>query len=146
VLGRNGQIVGTNVITKDEKGFLLTEKWTNNSGGTGTSINYYDPGDKQWKQTWVDAGGNVVQYCGEFGEGKMSLKGRLTKPNGVVVASRVSYSLNTDGSVHQLIERSSDEGQTWKTYFDGKYVRHQAGGQGGPISSVCPALPDRVIG
>ncbi len=77
VFGRNGTKVGTNVITKDEKGFLLTEKWTNAGGGTGTSINFYDPSDKQWKQTWVDAAGNVVQYAGGFREGKMSLAGTL---------------------------------------------------------------------
>ncbi len=123
VFGRSGQQVGTNVITKNEKGFLLTEKWTNTGGSTGTSINYYDPSEKMWKQTWVDAGGNVVQYGGGFKDGKMSLEGRLTKPNGEVIWSRVSYSLNKDGSVRQLIEHSKDEGQTWNTYFDGKYVR-----------------------
>lgn len=122
----DGQRVGRNVITKDEKGFLLTEKWTNSNGGTGTSINYYDPRERQWKQTWVDAGGNVVQYCGGWSKGKMILTGHLTNPNGMVVDSRVSYSVNTDGSVRQLVERSSDEGRSWRVYFDGKYVPHSA--------------------
>ena len=28
-----------------------------------------------------------------------------------------------DGRVHQFIEHSADGGKTWKTYFDGYYVR-----------------------
>lgn len=122
VLGRDGQKVGTNTVTKDQKGFLLTEKWTDVRGGTGTSINYYDPSEGHWKQTWVDAGGNVVHYRGRFDDGKMLLRGQLSTPNGVIVASRVSYSRNEDGSVRQLIEHSHDEGKTWSVYFDGRYV------------------------
>jgi len=143
VFGRNGQRVGTNVITKDEKGFLLTEKWTNANGGTGTSINYYDPSDKQWKQTWVDAGGNVVQYAGGFVDGKMSLEGRLTKANGDIVRSRVSYSRNGDGSVRQFIEHSQDDAQTWTTYLDGRYVpRPGASSASGRTNSNPLATPE----
>ncbi|MDP7019368.1 MAG: hypothetical protein QGG36_26460, partial [Pirellulaceae bacterium] len=122
VIGRDGQPVGSNVITKDEKGFLLTEKWTNAGGGTGTSINYYDPNDKKWKQTWVDAGGNVVQYEGGFEDGKMRLEGHLTRPNRDMVKSRVTYSLNDDATIRQFIEHSKDGGKTWRVYFDGRYV------------------------
>lgn len=123
VFDQNGDKVGTNVVTKDEDGFLLTEKWTNRDGGTGTSINYYDPGDKRWKQTWVDARGNIVQYEGSFAGREMSLEGRRTGPQGTVTRCRVSYSLNRDGSIRQFIEHSTDDGQTWHTYFDGRCVR-----------------------
>jgi len=123
VFCNHNQKVGTNVITKDEKGFLLTEKWSNVKGDTGTSINYYDPSDKHWKQTWVDASGNIVHYRGGFTDGKMSLEGPLTKPNGEVERSRVSFSPNPNGSIRQVVERSNDGGKTWDVYFDGNYVR-----------------------
>ena len=140
VFNNDGDKVGTNVVTKDEAGFLLTEKWTNRHGGTGTSINYYDPSDKQWKQTWVDADGNVVQYHGRFAGMEMSLEGRRTGPNGSVVRSRVSYTLNRDGSIRQVIEHSSDNGATWQPYFDGRYVRRpvtEATSQNHDGASVC---------
>lgn len=127
VFARDGSQAGTNVITKDEKGFLLTEKWTNNSGSTGTSISYYDPSDQCWKQTWVDAGGNIVRYRGGYRDGNMRFEGSLTKPSGARVASRVTYHANDDGSIRQLIEHSSDSGRNWSVYFDGKYVRRIVG-------------------
>lgn len=126
VIGRNGQKVGSNIITKDEKGFLLTEKWTNSQGSTGTSINYYDPSDSKWKQTWIDAGGNVIHYEGGFVDGKMRMEGRLIQPNRKIEKRRVSYTLNNDGTVRLFIEKSKDNGQTWSVYFDGRYVRQPA--------------------
>ena len=122
VFDGKGRKVGSNTITKDQKGFLLTEKWSNTDGGTGTSINYYDPSEQKWKQTWVDAGGNIVHYSGGLRSGKMSFDGRLTRPNGEVFACRVSYTQNKDGSVRQLIEHSNTDGRTWIIYFDGRYV------------------------
>ena len=49
----NGQLAGTNRITVDESGCLLTEHWRGSRGATGQSYNFYDPGDDQWHQLWV---------------------------------------------------------------------------------------------
>lgn len=123
VYSRSGEKVGTNVVTKDEKGFLITEKFTNRGGNTGTSINYYDPGSRQWKQTWVDEAGTVIQYVGGFADSQMSLEGVRTGPNGSVSRSRVSYRPDSDGTIQQRIQRSDDGGKTWRIFFDGRYVR-----------------------
>ena len=76
-----------------------------------------------WKQTWVDDRGTVVNYRGEFADGKMSLRGMMTRPNGKLVSSRVCFSLRDDKSIRQVVEFSEDEGKTWEVYFDGIYRR-----------------------
>lgn len=122
VFGRSGQRVGTSVISKDEHGFLITEKWTSTSGGTGTSMNYYDPSDRKWKQTWVSDDGTIVNYAGAFQEGKMQLVGERILTNGQKGLTRVSFTPLPDNRVQQFIEQSRD-GKTWSTYFKGTYVR-----------------------
>lgn len=121
VVNDEGKLVGRNRITKDEQGYLITEKWTNSDGGTGTSINFYDPGEKKWKQTWVDASGNVIQYIGEFADGAMRMTGQFTRNNGSVSLSRLVLQPLPRGEISQLIEQSDDEGETWSTYFSGTY-------------------------
>lgn len=121
VVNDEGKFVGRNRITKDEQGYLITEKWTNSDGGTGTSINFYDPGEKKWKQTWVDATGNVIQYIGEFADGAMRMTGQFTRNNGSVSLSRLVLQPLPGGEISQLIEQSDDEGETWSTYFSGTY-------------------------
>ncbi|MDP6467696.1 MAG: M56 family metallopeptidase [Pirellulaceae bacterium] len=121
VMMPSGEQIGTNIITNDEKGFLLTEKWTNSSGGTGTSISFYDPGEQKWKQTWVDERGTVVRYTGEFENGEMRMVGKRTLANGKEMLCRKCYTPRSDGTVRQVNECSDDGGATWSICFDGIY-------------------------
>ena len=49
----DGQHAGDNVITREENGCLLIERWQGAQGGTGTSMNYYSRETGQWRQVWV---------------------------------------------------------------------------------------------
>ncbi len=40
-------------------------------GGSGKSVNAYDPASKSWQQTWVGSGGGVIKFDGEFKDEKM---------------------------------------------------------------------------
>jgi hypothetical protein len=42
---------------------------------------------------------------------------------GVVRRERITWTPQPDGGVHQWWQRSDDEGRTWSTVFDGRYVR-----------------------
>jgi len=64
---------GTNSITKHHKNCLIMENWTSAQGGEGSSMNYYDPVEKQWRQLWV-AGGYSIDYTGGLGEGGSMVK------------------------------------------------------------------------
>jgi len=118
------QRVGTNSIQKAENGCVLVEDWTSAGGGTGMSINYYDPGKDQWVQQWVAASGTLVQIEGGLTEdGAMLLEGELVSVNGQTTPFRGTWTPLSDGRVRQFFEQSTDGGETWTTWFDGYYVR-----------------------
>lgn len=119
----DGQKIGSHVITRDANGFLIVERWEERTGGTGTSIRFYDPASQSWKQTSVDTTGKVIQYQGRIGQSRVTFEGQETDPHGRVVRSRVFYRRHNDGSVRQLIEQSYDDGKSWQKSFEGRYVR-----------------------
>ena len=118
------QLQGTNSITKHHKNCLIMENWTNLQGGTGSSMNYYDAVEDQWRQLWV-AGGYSIDYTGSLNEsGSMVLTGKINYyKTGKSQAFRGTWTANTDGSVRQFFEQQDPESQEWTVWFDGLYVR-----------------------
>ena len=121
----NGQKVGDSKIEYSLEGCLLIENYTATSGYSGKSLNFYDAGDKKWHQTYTDNGGNVSRYSGELKDGKMYFWGENTDPKGNKSLVRMEFTPNSDGSVRQLYEGSTDKGKTWNIYFDGLYLKKQ---------------------
>jgi len=115
---------GTNSITKHHKNCLIMENWTNAQGGTGSSMNYFDPVEDQWRQLWV-AGGYSIDYTGGLDEsGSMVLTGKINYYNtGESNAFRGKWTANADGSVRQFFEQKDTETQEWSVWFDGLYIR-----------------------
>ncbi len=120
-----GVKVGSNVITSAENGRVLIENWTNTGGGTGMSINYFDPETRKWKQTWVDQTA-VTHYAGEFADGVMRFEGTHAATTGGLTKMIMEFTPNEDRSVRQYIRQSTDGGETWTVYFDGKYVKRDS--------------------
>jgi len=118
------QLQGTNSITKHHKNCLIMENWTSAQGGTGSSMNYYDAVEDQWRQLWV-AGGYSIDYTGGLNEsGSMVLSGKINYYNtGKSHAFRGKWTPNADGSVRQFFEQQDPENQEWSVWFDGLYVR-----------------------
>ena len=119
----DGVQLGTNTIVEAENGCLLTEHWTSVSGGTGTSMNYWDPAEEQWKQVWVSSNGSVGYFDGGIEEGAMVLLGEIISSNGSAIMIKGTWTPLRDGRVRQHFEQSNDEGATWKTWFDGYYKK-----------------------
>ncbi len=119
----NGRQAGTNRIEKVTSGCILLEHWSGAGGGSGKSINFYDPGRKKWVQEWVDASAGVILTAGELKDGSMVLEGEHIYRNGRKELYRGTWTPQPDGTVRQLLEQSRDGGQTWYVWFDGKYVR-----------------------
>lgn len=116
-----GQRGGHNHIEKVEHGCALTESWTSASGSTGRSVNFYDPGLGKWRQIWTDDRGSVIDVSGSFTDGAMRFEGEHRYPGGRVAPYRMTFFPNEDGTVRQLIEESSDGGETFAVGFDGLY-------------------------
>jgi len=125
VFAPNGDQAGTNRIEKIERGCLLLESWTGASGGTGKSMNFYDPERDLWRQIWVSGNGDVIEIEGELRDASMVLEGRLVDSAGAPQPFRGTWTPNADGSVRQHFEISEDQGRTWSTWFDGRYVRRR---------------------
>jgi hypothetical protein len=70
----------------------------------------------------VDARGNMTRYVGGLVDGNMVLVAD-TITNGTKSLARMTFSKLSDGNVRQHGESSTDDGKTWTTSYDFKYVR-----------------------
>lgn len=121
----NGALAGSNVIEKQEGGCMLLEKWTSAAGGTGTSLNYYNPVTMQWRQLWVSAGAYSIDISGGLVNGSMVLLGKLYSFSGEEDDFRGSWTPNEDGSVRQFFELYNSQTESWDSWFDGRYSPKQ---------------------
>lgn len=117
-----GQTAGENRIDKLVKGCMLFENWTSAGGGSGKSINYFDPGKRKWIQVWMDSGGELIEAEGELVDGSMDFRGKHTYRDGRIEQYRMKFTPLEGGKVRQFIEQSKDDGETWYVWFDGTYV------------------------
>src|SRR6056297_274389 len=120
-----GELAGRNRITKRADDCALLEEWTSARGGTGISVNYYDPAAGEWVQVWNGSGGTQITIRGGLDEdGAMALAGTLHYVGrGQTVAFRGLWTPLADGRVRQYFEQSTDDGETWQPWFEGFYSR-----------------------
>jgi Tetratricopeptide repeat len=125
-----GQKIGTNSITSTNDGCVVFENWRDARGGTGNSFNYYEATTKRWHQFWVHSGGNAAPLSAAADGTPMPMSGGLVggamvlqSPAGGKQLNRWSWSKVEGGKVRQHAEQSEDGGATWKTTFDGLYVK-----------------------
>jgi hypothetical protein len=120
-----GQLAGTNTITRVLGGCALHESWKGSGGMSGNSVNAYDAGRRQWHQTWVDDQGGLLVLDGSFADGRMVLSSGPVpsrREPGVMVTHRITWQQFADRRVRQLWEATRDGGKTWDVVFDGTYV------------------------
>lgn len=122
VYGRNGAKVGENQLQSLEFGRVIRETWTDTLGGSGQSMNFYNPATKKMKQVWVDQSGNVLEMEGTFEKGAMRFSGTSTALNGTASQHRTTLTPLPGGRVRQFIQTSSDGGKTFVAGFDAIYV------------------------
>ena len=115
---------GSNTIEAHHTGCMLSESWVNTSGGTGSSINFYDGAREVWRQVWV-APAYVIDIEGGLDEnGAMVLEGELrTFVSKTVSPFRGTWSELEDGVVRQLFEIVNPQTGEWTVWFDGLYLR-----------------------
>jgi hypothetical protein len=109
-------VVAQSLIESLYNGCGVRENWMPKNGQTGGSLNIWLPGEKAWKQTWIDSSGTRADFTGGWAGKAMVLTGQW---GGSLV--RMTYTPNADGSVRQAGEQSSDGGKTWAPSFDFTY-------------------------
>jgi hypothetical protein len=121
----DGKKAGDNTIEAIDGGCALIERWCGNGGFTGTSLNSWDAQARQWRQHWIDNQGGLLRLAGGLEGGSMVLASSGPDPErpGATLRQRIGWTLQSDGSVRQHWQTSRDEGATWVTEFDGRYVK-----------------------
>lgn len=119
----DGEIVGHNAIRRVAGGCGLLEEWRGRRGGTGVSINMYEPARDAWTQTWVGEVA-ILHLAGGFRDGRMVLTGEAPRRTSRgEVLDRITWTPQEDGRVRQEWQVSPDRGDTWRTIFVGLYSR-----------------------
>ena len=122
-----GKKAGENIIEAIDGGCVLFERWRGNGGFSGSSLNSWSAESKQWHQHWVDNQGSLLRLSGGLDGARMVLasNGPNPKKPGSTLRQRITWTPLADGAVRQHWEQSEDEGATWATAFDGRYVRQR---------------------
>ena len=118
-----GQTVGTNVIERLQEGCIIMENWTGQAGGSGKSMNFYDPVVKKWRQTYMSNNQVVWEMSGEYKDGALRYEGEVHTPNGNRTLTRVTFYNQSPDRVRHTEDNSTDGGKTWTNVWDSIYVR-----------------------
>ncbi len=122
------ELVGFNRIEKTLNGCAFSEHWIGTDGNEGESL-FFVSDSGEWKQVWVTARANqpggikektIVEIAPEDG---VRFQGVLYHPDAGQWFDRTTLKSVENGAVRQLIEISSDAGNTWQTTFDAIYRR-----------------------
>lgn len=122
---QNGKKIAESSITPTQGNCGILEDYRPLNYAGGNSISYYDSADGSWKQNWV-ANGRVSHYVEpeNYSEGEMQLIAKHTDKEGRPFQLRMIYYYDENAdTVRQVMDRSTDEGETWTTVFDGLYQR-----------------------
>ena len=121
-----GRRMGSSTIQSIANGCGVLENWSGTLGETGKSINFYDSKAGKWFQYWIGTDGGGLRYSGIYRDNAMRYEGERVGPNGGKTITRLTF-FNVDANtVRQLSEFSTDDGKTWATSYDLKYVRRAA--------------------
>lgn len=122
VTAADGRMAGRNVITREQDGCLLVERWQGVQDSSGMSMNFYDPVEKVWRQVWVSPDVEI-DIAGGMKNGSMVLEGAIVYlENGRLRPFRGTWTPLDDGRVRQFFEERDDEGE-WAPWFEGFYRR-----------------------
>lgn len=121
VFAPDGAKAGENVITAEENGCLLVERWTGAGGSTGQSYNFYDYALKKWRQVWISPGTTIDYSGGLNADGAMALEGTIAYANGTIAPFRGTWTALKDGAVRQHFQQYDAAAKIWDDWFIGIY-------------------------
>lgn len=124
VVTAQGGKAGESVVQPIAGGCGLLENWTDMRGGTGKSLNAYNPAVKQWQQYWIGQGGAVTEFReSEWRGDTLVYRASGLRPDGKTMLQRLSFNARPDGTVRQFGEISTDGGQSWQVAYELFYRR-----------------------
>jgi hypothetical protein len=103
-------------ISRELEGCALHERYEQADGLHGESFSAYEAGRQLWRQSWYTNHGKGLELTGKMQTDSLVLEGidYSTTPQSKV---RVTWK-PLKGAVQETAVISSDNGKTWKTWFD----------------------------
>ncbi len=104
-------------------GCVLREDYQGTNGARGQSFSIYDAARKLWHQSWVTNRGQLLLLDGKFRSGQMVLSGvdPAKSPRTLVRGTWKPVR----GGVRETAVLSTDNGKTWKPWFDLLFRPHK---------------------
>lgn len=119
---KTNNLAGTSEVNNILDECVIMENWKPTSGAAGKSFNIYNVAEKKWRQTYVDASGNFLEfYDGDWNNNKMSFK--MKSPSGIKQLNRLTFFMKSADEVQQVGEASTDNGVSWKVEYDLTYKK-----------------------
>lgn len=125
VYGKGGALVGHSHVDLILGNCVVSENWTDMTGGEGKSYNKYNAPLKRWEQYWVDQYGATTFYVGNLEGPNMVYLADGFSPTGVAQKQRLTFFPLGPDKVRQFGESSDDGGKTWKVAYDLTYIRQK---------------------
>ncbi|MEM0986711.1 MAG: hypothetical protein AAGJ32_10720 [Pseudomonadota bacterium] len=123
VFDHEGRYAGRNLVSVEENGCLLVERWNSANGGTGQSYNFYNPATDTWRQLWVSTSVSIDFEGGYAADGGIALEGAITYRDGAQFPFRGKWTPNRNGTVTQVFEQYDPSAEAWSPWFVGIYRR-----------------------
>jgi len=98
-------------------GCAVREQYHDDSGMRGESLSIYDSTRKVWHQSWFTNRGRYLAIEGHLESGNMVLAGTYKDAEGVNTQVRGTWS-PSGKDVRETAILSTDQGNTWKPWFD----------------------------
>src|SRR5450755_864563 len=95
-------------------GCVLREDYQGTDGHNGQSFTIYDVARDVWHQTWVTNRGELLEIEGKLDAGVMILSGKDHTKHTLVRG----WWKPMNGEVRETAATSTDDGKTWKLWFD----------------------------
>jgi tetratricopeptide (TPR) repeat protein len=118
------QVAGASSIQLILGDCIIFENWTGAGGTNGKSFSFFNSETGQWRQTWVDDKGGLLEFTGFFKDGAMHFTAPATF-KGRKALQRMTLFNISPAQMRQLGEQSTDEGKTWSVIYDLIYNRRK---------------------
>jgi hypothetical protein len=108
---------------------VIQETWKVTNGrptGNGTGLFNYSPLLKDWGYYWATDNGATTSFRGTLIKpGEMRYVTERPLPDGKVRLRHWTLFAMPDGTIRELSQGTEDQGKTWTTEYDLKWVRHK---------------------
>jgi hypothetical protein len=116
-----GPSLGTTTVAPIADGCALYETTVNPPLYWANALHFFDPRARTWRQEYVDSRARPTVWEGTITAG--GIQYREIVPPGTNQLHRNTMTVVAPSRIHWLFEQSDDGGRTWRTTFDGYYVK-----------------------